>query len=108
MRIARLTVGVAHDETVRRYFGGLGQREAAQYFLCFRLIDHLIDHLSRRFDHLAEGRTPSFLMAIQEVRTLLSVCDSLGESAHVRLAHPVPDFHRLSSHYCGVAGNDGT
>jgi hypothetical protein len=33
VRIARLTVGVAHDETVRRYFGGLGQREAAQYFL---------------------------------------------------------------------------
>jgi hypothetical protein len=29
-----LTVGVAHDETVRRYFGGLGRRrEAAQYFL---------------------------------------------------------------------------
>src|SRR5215468_9912129 len=31
----------------------------------------------------------------------------LGESAYVRLAHPVGDIHRLGSDHMGVAGNDG-
>jgi hypothetical protein len=38
---------------------------------------------------------------------LLGVCDSLRERAHVRLAHPTGDIHRLGSHHMGVGWNDG-
>jgi hypothetical protein len=50
-------------------------------------------------------------MPIKEVRALLAVCLQSAirtrESAYVRLAHPLGDLHRLGSHCCGVAWNNG-